>query len=173
MLLRTASSSAHQQVLSLEASACRRLRRLRRARYGDRPLNCTRDLGSQPRTIPQTHIARMHASSQRFHTSATRCATCVEAAAAAAVAAARYEKGWRERRSVCAAREADVGERERLRIISDRQGGSLARHRRRRGGATNGRSDAMDRRRESEGVRECARARRVRRGWRVALTATG
>jgi len=67
----------------------------------------------------------MHASSQRFHTSATRCATCVEAAAAAAVAAARYEKGWRERRSVCAAREADVGERERLRIISDRQGGIL------------------------------------------------
>jgi len=94
---------------------------------------------------------------------------------AVAVAAARDEKGWRERRSVCAAREADVRERERLRIISDRQGGSLARHRRRRGGATNGRSDAMDRRRESE---VCESVRELEldefdEGGGVALSAAG
>ena len=39
------------------------------------------------------------------------------------------EKGWRERRSVCEARDAGVGEKERLRIISIRRG---SRHHRRR-----------------------------------------
>ena len=50
-------------------------------------------------------------------------------AAAAAAAAARDEKGWRERGSVCEARDAGVGEKERLRIISVRRG---SRHHRRR-----------------------------------------